>query len=66
MSDTHRTIPNNWYRRPKYKHKLIAGEPRKQITTDWDDKPVAALREVRGVKVFSARFPRGYRNPQTI
>ncbi len=66
MGKTFRTIPNNWMRHPKYKHKLLAGEPRKQITTDWDDKPIAALKEVRGVKVFSYRFPCGYNVPLTI
>lgn len=67
MSKTYRTIPHKWTRRPKYKHKLLAGDiPRKQITTDWEDKPIAALKEVRGVKVFSYRFPSGYRIPQTI
>jgi hypothetical protein len=34
-----------WMRTPRHKHKLLAGEPAKQVVTNWDDKPIAALRE---------------------
>lgn len=52
MSKTHRTIIKrkrgiNWMRTPKFKHKLLAGESMKSVTTDWDDKPIAALKEVK-------------------
>lgn len=45
-----RTYRNTKYcthiRAPRYKWKLLAGYSRKTVTTDWDDKPVAAMKEV--------------------
>lgn len=48
MSRTHRNLPPHWNRRPRYRWKLLAGIPRKQIATERDDKPVAARKE-RGI-----------------
>lgn len=46
MAKTIRNIPKNkWMREPRHKHKLLAGESRKQVTTNWDDKPISARRE---------------------
>lgn len=46
MSKTHRNIPiQKWMRTPKYKHKLLAGQSIKTVVTDWDDNPIAALKE---------------------
>jgi hypothetical protein len=50
MSRTIRTLPKRTLRQPKYKHKLLAGIPRKQVVTDYDDKPVAALYETHRTK----------------
>lgn len=48
--DMSRTVRNVKYakihRKPCYKRLLLAGVPLKVITTDWDDKPVAAIKEV--------------------
>jgi len=54
MSKTHRIIIKrkrgiNWMRNPKHKHKLLAGEPSKTVVTNWDDKPIAALEEVKHI-----------------
>lgn len=46
MSRTFRKIPKKkWIRTPKYKHKFFTGESIKHIVTDWDDKPIAAIKE---------------------
>lgn len=47
MARTIRKLPHYWHRKPRYKQALQAGVPKKQVTTDWDDKPVAARREMR-------------------
>ena len=49
MSKTTRNVPPSkvkWLRTPKHKHKLLAGEPKKQVVTNWNDKPIAARKEV--------------------
>lgn len=34
-------------RQPKHKHKLLAGQSAKTIVTDWDDKTIAAIKEMK-------------------
>lgn len=49
MSRTIRNVPKpsvKWNRTPKFKGKLIAGVPSKQVTTNYDDKPIAARKEM--------------------
>ena len=47
MSKTYRNVPTKkWTRHPKYKHKILAGESPKWMTTDWDDKQIMARKEV--------------------
>jgi hypothetical protein len=50
MSRTHRTIPprsgySALLRRPRHRHKLLAGESKKTVVTDNDEKAVAAIKE---------------------
>ena len=46
MGKTHRNIKHaGFLRNPKYKHKLLAGDKKADIVTDYDDKPVAARKE---------------------
>lgn len=52
MSDTYRNVPTSWLRHPMYRWKLLSGIPRKQVVTDWDDKPVAAMKETRSRKTL--------------
>ncbi len=53
MGKTYRKIPVRargvkWLRTPKYKGKLLDGTvPRRDIVTDYDDKPIAALKEIK-------------------
>lgn len=47
MARTYRSLPTHWNRRPRYKHRLLAGESVKHVVTDYSDKPVAARKEVR-------------------
>ncbi len=48
MARTYRNLPHgHWNRRPKYRHKLLAGIDPKYYATDRDDKPVAARKETR-------------------
>jgi len=52
MAKTIRTIIKRkqhikWMRCPKCKHKMLAGESHKQIVTDWSDKQIAALKEMK-------------------
>jgi hypothetical protein len=63
MSRTYRNVPNGKHMRtPQYRWKLRAGIPRKSVTTDWDDKPIAANREIHGIsRNFVVRFPDGYK-----
>ena len=64
MSRTYRTIIQRpygpkWLRKPRHKGRLLAGVPRKQVVTNYDDKPIAALRERRakplGMRTASKR-----------
>lgn len=55
MSRTYRNIIQRpygpkWLRKPRYKGRLLAGVPRKQVVTDYDDKPIAALAEQPSAK----------------
>ena len=34
-------------RRPKYRHRLLAGESRRLVVTDWDDKPISGRNETK-------------------
>jgi hypothetical protein len=64
MSRTYRNVPNDKHMRtPRYRWKLRIGIPRKSVTTDWDDKPIAASREIHDIsrRSFVVRFPDGYR-----
>ena len=46
MGKTFRNIKHaGWNRSPKFKHKLLAGDSKGDIVTDYDDKPVAARKE---------------------
>jgi len=46
MSKTFRNFPRDkWLRTPKHKHKILGGDKKGDITTNWDDKPVAARKE---------------------
>lgn len=46
MGKTFRHFPRDkWIRTPKHKHKLLAGDKRADIVTDYDDMPVAARKE---------------------
>ena len=46
MGKTRRNIDYAGYiRRPKFKHKLLAGDSKGDIVTDYDDKPVAGRKE---------------------
>ena len=46
MGKTFRNIKYcNRFRNPKYKHKLLEGDSKGDIVTDYDDKPVAARKE---------------------
>ena len=48
MSRTYRNVPvNKWHRTPRYKGKLVDGASRKRVVTEYDDKPVAGLKENR-------------------
>lgn len=49
MGKTHRNLPiskHRQFRKPKHKHKILAGESPKEIITDDDELPVAAKKEV--------------------
>ena len=44
MARTYRKIISvKWMRQPRYKWKLLAGIPRKQVVTDFDDKTISAI-----------------------
>jgi hypothetical protein len=46
MGCTIRKFPlDKWMRTPRHKHKLLAGDKKGDIVTDYDDKPVAARKE---------------------
>ena len=48
MARTYRDIGWSVYRRPRHRHRLLAGESKWLVVTEWDDKPVAAVKEVFG------------------
>lgn len=46
MGKTRRNVDYAGYIRcPKFKHKLLAGDKKCDIVTNWDDKPIAARKE---------------------
>jgi len=48
MSKTQRTLPpikGTWMRKPRHRHRILAGESSKIIVTDWDEFPVSAIKE---------------------
>lgn len=48
MSRTKRNLPTwgAWLRYPRYKWKLLAGIKKKEIVTEYDDKPIAGFNEL--------------------
>ena len=60
MSRTYRNptgILNRWFRSPRYKHKLLDDTiSRKEVVSDWEDKPYAAFREVRRGNIKNVGF----------
>lgn len=47
MSRTYRNLKESKsIHKPQYKWKLLAGKNHKQVITDWDDKPIAAVKEI--------------------
>ena len=48
MAHTIRNVPSfKWNRTPRFKWKLLAGISRKNIVTNYDDKPIAARKEFK-------------------